>query len=143
MKNFILFLLIILTASSCVVDDPEKDKSDILSVLDMQQKAWNDHDLEGFMEGYWKNDSLKYYGSRGLTSGWEKTLSNYRKGYPTKEDTGTLKFVIDAINQIDSNSYYVMGQYHLTRSVGDANGVFMIVFKRINGEWRIISDLSC
>ena len=143
MKNFILFLLIILTASSCIVDYPEKDKSDILSVLDMQQKAWNDHDLEGFMEGYWKSDSLKYYGSRGLTSGWEKTLSNYKKGYPTKEDTGTLKFVIDAINQIDSNSYYVMGQYHLTRSVGDANGVFMIVFKRINGEWRIISDLSC
>lgn len=143
MKNFILFLLIILTASSCIVDDPEKDKSDILSVLDMQQKAWNDHDLEGFMEGYWKSDSLKYYGSRGLTSGWEKTLSNYKKGYPTKEYTGTLKFVIDAINQIDSNSYYVMGQYHLTRSVGDANGVFMIVFKRINGEWRIISDLSC
>lgn len=143
MKNFILFLLIILTASSCIVDDPDKDKSDILSVLDMQQKAWNDHDLEGFMEGYWKSDSLKYYGSRGLTSGWEKTLSNYKKGYPTKEYTGTLKFVIDAINQIDSNSYYVMGQYHLTRSVGDANGVFMIVFKRINGEWRIISDLSC
>lgn len=143
MKNSILILLIVLTTASCVIDDPEKDKAEILAVLDLQQNAWNNHDLEGFMEGYWKNDSLKYYGSRGLTSGWEKTLSNYKKGYPTKEDTGTLMFVIDAINQIEYDSYYVMGQYHLTRTVGDANGVFMIVFKKIDGEWRIISDLSC
>jgi len=36
-----------------------------------------------------------------------------------------------------------MGEYHLTRNVGDANGVFMIIFKKINGEWKIIADTSC
>jgi hypothetical protein len=36
-----------------------------------------------------------------------------------------------------------MGTYFLSREVGDANGVFMVVFKKINDEWRIVADMSC
>ena len=95
------------------------------------------------MEGYWKNDSLKFYGSSGLTYGWDKTLANYKKGYPTKNETGTLNFKINDISKINEDSFFVMGEYHLKRTVGDADGVFMIIFKKINGEWRIIADTSC
>ncbi len=119
------------------------DKAEILQLLKNQEKAWSNHDLEGFMQTYWKNDVLQFYGARGLTLGWDKTLSGYKERYPTKAETGNLKFTIDAITKIDSNSYYVMGQYHLTRKVGDANGVFMIVLRKINGEWKIVADMSC
>ena len=27
--------------------------------------------------------------------------------------------------------------------VGNADGVFIIIFKKINGEWKIIADMSC
>ena len=104
---------------------------------------WSNNNLEGFMQGYWKNDSLKFYGSNGLTKGWLKTLENYKKGYPTKEDSGTLKFTIKDISKIDKGSYWVMGEYHLKRMIGDANGVFLIIFKKIDGEWKIIADMSC
>lgn len=109
----------------------------------IQQEAWNKHDLEGFMEGYWKNDSLKFYGSRGITYGWQNTLDNYKKGYPTKAESGTLKFVINDVSKIETESYWVMGEYHLTRPVGNANGTFIIIFKKINGEWKIVADMSC
>ena len=56
-----------------------------------QEKAWSKHDLEGFMKGYWKNDSLKFFGSRGMTYGWNQTLANYKKGYPTKEHREAIK----------------------------------------------------
>ena len=48
-------------------------------------------------------------------------------------ESGTLKFTIDDISPIEDNSYWVMGQYHLTRTVGDANGNFLIIFKKIDG----------
>jgi hypothetical protein len=35
-----------------------------------------------------------------------------------------------------------MGEYFLSRKVGDANGIFMILFKKIDGEWKIIADTS-
>lgn len=120
-----------------------KDKEAIKAVMKAQEKAWSANDLEGFMQGYWKNDSLKFYGSSGLTYGWDKTLANYKKGYPTKDHSGTLNFKINDISKIKKNSYWVMGEYFLKRKVGDANGVFMIIFKKIKGEWKIVADMSC
>jgi len=138
------FLFCFITLLSCQSQITEsEDKKAIVSVMKLQEEAWSKNDLEGFMKGYWKNDSLKFYGSSGLTLGWEKTLANYKKGYPTKEHSGTLNFIIDDMTKIDEGSYWVMGQYHLKRSVGDANGVFMIIFKKIDGEWKIVADMSC
>ena len=112
-------------------------------IMEAQELAWNKHDLEVFMQGYWKSDSLKFYGSSGLTKGWANTLANYKKSYPTKAESGTLKFIINDISKIEGNNYWVMGEYHLKRSVGDADGVFIIIFKKINGEWKIVADMSC
>ena len=64
------------------------------------------------------------------------------KGYPTKEHFGTLEFVLNEISIIDKGSYYVMGEYHLKRTIGNADGIFMIILKKIKGEWKIIADTS-
>jgi hypothetical protein len=143
MKKLLFLFATILILSSCSTSTEEQDKKDILAIMDAQQIAWSKHDLEGFMKGYWKSDSLKFYGSSGITYGWDKTLANYKKGYPTPDHSGTLKFKINDITKIETASYYVMGAYHLTRKVGDANGVFMIIFKKIKGQWKIVADTSC
>lgn len=139
MKNLIGALLLFVTFSSF----SQTDKEAILQVMQQQEKAWSQHDLEGFMQGYWKNDSLQFFGSRGITYGWDKTLENYKKGYPTAEDSGTLSFTIESMTQISEGSYYVMGRYHLSRAKGNAEGVFMIIFKKIDGAWKIVADMSC
>ena len=131
------------SSNSSIDTNFESDKAEILNILDTQTEAWNAFDLEGFMQGYWKSEELKFYGSNGVSHGWEQTLSNYKKRYPTKEAMGRLNFTIDAVSKIENNSYYVMGQYHLTRPIGDAHGTFMIIFKKIDGKWKIISDSSC
>jgi ketosteroid isomerase-like protein len=143
MKKLIFLFLFISTVFCTAQTQANKDKEAILSVMALQETAWNNHDLEGFMEGYWKNDSLKFYGGSGLTKGWGKTLANYKKGYPTKAESGVLKFVINDVSKIEDHTYWVMGEYHLTRDVGNANGVFIIIFKKINDEWKIIADMSC
>lgn len=142
MKNILFILsLVLLTSFNSVVDN--EDEMAIRKVMADQQDAWNNYDLEGFMQGYWKSDELKFYGSGGVTHGWDNTLARYKKGYPSKEHTGTLKFVINEVSNIDKASYYVMGEYHLERSVGNSDGVFMIIFKKIDGQWKIIADTSC
>ena len=141
--SFILFLLGFCINIQAQNSSYNEDKAAILEVMQEQEKDWNNGDLEGFMQGYWKSDSLKFYGSNGLINGWQKTLDRYNSAYPTKAETGTLKFVINDVSKIESNSYWVMGEYHLTRDVGDANGVFIIIFKKINGQWKIVADMSC
>lgn len=142
-KRFFYLTIPLLLTFSCNSFNEENDKATILSIMKAQEVAWSNHDIDAFMEGYWKNDSLKFYGASGLTYGWQKTLDNYKKRYPTKNETGNLKFKINSISKISNDSYYVMGEYHLTRPIGNANGVFMIIFKRINGQWKIVADTSC
>jgi hypothetical protein len=142
MKKLVFLFATILVISSCSTSTEEQDKKDILAIMDAQQIAWSKHDLEGFMQGYWKSDSLKFYGSNGVTLGWEKTLANYKKGYPTPDHSGILEFKINDISKINEGAYFLMGAYHLKRNVGDASGIFMIIFKKINGEWKIIADTS-
>jgi len=142
MKKFILILILFAPLLLQAQTTEQNDKEAILAVMDMQIEAWNNYDLEGFMQGYWKSDSLKFYGSNGVTSGWEKTLENYKNGYPSKDHSGTLKFKINDVSKINDGSYFVMGEYYLTRTVGDANGMFSIILKRIKGEWKIIADHS-
>ncbi|WP_417785255.1 YybH family protein [Tenacibaculum sp.] len=148
MKKFLSIVFLVILFASCKQEvtktiSEETEKQEILSVMKAQEEAWSNHDLEGFMQGYWKSDSLKFYGRNGITFGWQKTLDNYKKGYPTKEHSGTLTFKINDISKITEGAYSVMGEYHLKRYVGDANGVFMIIFKKIQGEWKIIADTSC
>ena len=140
-------LMLILFLAPLLVCGQEKDwtqeEQEILAVIEKQRQAWNNFDLEGFMEGYWKSEELRFYGANGVTSGWNNTLERYKKAYPSREHTGHLKFVINEVSKIQENAYYVMGEFHLERSVGDANGIFMILFRKIDGEWKIIADTSC
>ena len=145
MKYIYVFIVILLwgcETTSQTDEDLETAETAIRKVMSNQEDAWNNHDLEGFMKGYLKSDSLKFYGRNGLTKGWHQTLANYQKNYPTKSESGRLNFVINDISKIEDNSYWVMGEYHLKRDIGNADGVFLIIFKKINNQWRIVADMS-
>lgn len=158
MKKLLLLVFILLTLVSCISikadvttnessweerTDMNDAEAGIRLVMEAQEIAWNKHDLDGFMQGYWKSDQLKFYGSNGLTLGWDQTLANYIRNYPTSAESGTLNIVINDISPIEDNTYWVMGEFHLARTIGDADGVFMIIFKKINGQWKIIADMTC
>lgn len=142
MKKLIIVLCLVSFFNGLSQTNDDADKKAIQKVLKKQRLAWSDNNLEEFMEGYWKNDSLKFYGANGVTYGWENTLDRYQRAYPTKDHTGKLSFKINAISKITDGAYYVLGEYHLKREVGNADGIFMLVFKMIDGQWKIIADTS-
>ncbi|WP_372754218.1 DUF4440 domain-containing protein [Mariniflexile sp.] len=143
MKGIILLFCFIFTYNTFAQTSEKEDKDAIQAVLKAQRIAWSKHDMEGYMEGYWKSDSLMFYGANGITQGWENTLIRYEKAYPTEAHTGKLSFKINDITKISDDAYFVLGEYHIKREVGNADGIFMLVFKRINGAWKIVADTSC
>ncbi|MFH4966915.1 nuclear transport factor 2 family protein [Gaetbulibacter sp. M240] len=141
MKKLIIILCLMIAFGSSAQNE-EADKKAIQKVLKEQRLAWSKNNIEEFMEGYWKSDSLKFYGANGVTTGWNATLERYKKAYPTEDHTGTLSFRINDISKISVDAYFVLGEYHLKREVGNADGIFMLVFKKIDGDWKIIADTS-
>ena len=108
-KAILLCITIVLISSCSSKYSIEQDHEEIMSILNQQERDWNNHDIKGFMGGYWKSDSLYFYSSKKLKSGWETTLNSYLKSYPEKSYSGTLKFTIAKISAITSDSYFVMG----------------------------------
>ena len=114
----------------------------IRKVLQQQTNAWNRGDIPGFMQGYWHSDSLLFIGKSGITYGWQPTLENYQKNYADTANMGQLQFTIVQIKALSSQCYFVLGKWFLKRSVGDVGGHFTLIFKKMKGGWKIISDHS-
>jgi hypothetical protein len=144
-KKLTFLFLLTLSLNGYAQEDSsnyEASKKQITTMMLQQAKDWSEGNLEAFMEGYIKSDSLKFVGRNGITYGWKNTLENYKKGYPTKEHTGTLTFNLLEFDQLADTVFLVIGEYYLKRTVGDADGLFSIILKRIDGEWKIIADHS-
>ncbi len=141
-KALIKIILPILLSTALSSSAQNKDEKLILGILDQQTKAWNTGNLEQFMEGYWNNDSLMYIGKGGVTYGYATTLKNYKKNYGSQEKMGTLAFQILHVNKLSGSYYQVVGKWHLKRTVGDVGGHYTLLFRKIKGEWKIVSDHS-
>lgn len=138
MKNLIIIGLFSLSLGSFAQKTKNETKV-VANNMKIQEESWNKGDIPGFMEYYWKSDSLKFIGSKGITYGWQKTLDNYLKGYPNKEAMGILKFTIIENTQLSSSSIYVIGKWELTKEK-PVGGHFTLLWKKINGKWVIVAD---
>ena len=121
-----------------------KDKQAILQLLAQQESCWNEGDLACFMRtAYWQSDSLTFIGSKGLTHGWQSTLDNYRRSYPNQQAMGKLHFDILSMQKAGSRAAYVVGKWSLAREgLDDLSGHFSLLWRKIKGQWRIVSDHS-
>jgi hypothetical protein len=139
MKNIFLAILLL---SSTIAFAQSKDEKTIRGILDRQTNDWNTGNIEGFMKGYWENDSLMFIGKSGVTYGWTNTLNNYKKGYPDTAAMGKLHFNILQVKKLSADYYHVVGKWHLTRTIGDLNGHYTLLFRKIKGQWVIVADHS-
>jgi ketosteroid isomerase-like protein len=139
MKKILLLTCIIISLTS---KSQTNDEKIIRNMLADQISFWNKGDIPSFMKGYWENDSLVFIGKNGPTYGYNNTLRNYQKNYPNKDYMGVLNFDIISVQPIEKDHYFVIGKFMLQRKVGDASGHFTLIFKRINGVWKIVSDHS-
>ncbi|MFN5034594.1 MAG: YybH family protein [Bacteroidota bacterium] len=140
MRILLLILISILLNSTGFTQD--RNALAILDLLDTQTAAWNKGDLQGFMKGYWENDSLRFIGKSGITYGWSNTLANYKRGYPDTAAMGKLNFTILVVKKLSPRYYEVVGKWYLKRSIGDASGHYTLLLRKIKGSWVIVSDHS-
>jgi hypothetical protein len=115
------------------------DEAAIREVLSSQVNSWNEGNIDGFMEGYWKSDSLLFIGSK-ITYGWDSTLVRYKRSYPDKATMGQLRFDIMRVDFISTDNYLVTGRYTLFRENDSPTGIFTLLVKKINDEWVVIYD---
>jgi ketosteroid isomerase-like protein len=141
MKTILLFIFLSF-CSGTHSQSQDKDLQTISSIINNQQTSWNKADLEGFMTPYWHSDSLMFIGKNGVKRGWQTTLDNYKKSYPTPDIMGKLTFTLIKMEKLDENAVFVVGKWALERKDGNVSGHFTLLWKKLNGSWVIVTDHS-
>ncbi|TKK67652.1 nuclear transport factor 2 family protein [Ilyomonas limi] len=125
----------------CVICHAQStDEQAIRAVMNQQVTAWNNGDIESFMQTYLKSDSIMFIGHNGITYGWDSTLAHYKRGYPDRATMGKLTFELKELKPLCGNYYFVVGKFMLEREKGNASGHFDLLFKKVAGKWYIVSD---
>lgn len=138
--TFAALLLLQACSTSSVVMQGDQDIATVKSILQRQAADWNRGDIDAFMEGYWRSDELQFIGSNGVTYGWENTLARYKRSYPDRAAMGTLHFDIIRTDQLSPEVIMLTGKYTLTRKDDMPTGHFLLVWRKIDGQWVIVAD---
>ncbi|HEX4849426.1 MAG TPA: nuclear transport factor 2 family protein [Puia sp.] len=112
----------------------------IRKVLNEQVTAWNRGSIEEFMKGYWFSDSLMFVRKDGIQFGYSQALEHYKVKYSDSSKMGRLTFRLLSIKKLSSTCFFVVGKWFLKRKIGDLDGIYTLVFRKINGQWVIIAD---
>jgi ketosteroid isomerase-like protein len=117
-------------------------KSAIEHVLHAQQEAWNRHDLERFMAGYWNSSELTFFSGAKQQNGWQATIERYRATYASPgHEMGKLEFSGLRIEMLGADAAFVRGAWQLTMADGKTpHGLFTLVFRRFPDGWKIVHD---
>jgi ketosteroid isomerase-like protein len=117
-------------------------KAAVERVLTTQQEAWNRHDLEGFMAGYWNSPELTFFSGAKQNLGWQATMDRYRATYASPgHEMGKLEFSGLRIEILGTDAAFVRGVWLLTMSDGKTpHGLFTLVFRKFPDGWKIVHD---
>ncbi len=116
------------------------DRREVRETLQNQARAWNRGDIDAFMQDYWQSDALRFASGGKINMGWDATIVGYKERYPDKAAMGALAFTDLDVKLLSETDALVFGHWRLTRESDSPNGLFTLHFKKIGGDWKIVSD---
>lgn len=143
-----LFLITAFALAGCqsspapMATESAADSIAILKLINTQVNAWNDGDIDTFMQTYWQSDSLRFASGGNVRQGWDETIARYKTTYPDRATMGVLNFEDLDIKQLAPTWTMVFGRYRLTREapLSNATGLFTLLLEKKAGNWIIVHD---
>ncbi|OZB11336.1 MAG: DUF4440 domain-containing protein [Hyphomonas sp. 34-62-18] len=131
------------------------DEAAILALLEAQDVAWNEGDIEGFMAGYLRSPDLRFASGGNITRGWDETLARYKARYGTGAEMGrykarygtgaemgTLTTSDHEIEILSADAAIAHGKWQLDWQGKQPWGLYTLVLRKTDGAWRIVSDTT-
>ncbi len=134
-RNLLLSALLLLPACSSAVAPDE--------TFEAQEVAWNDGDLETFVEiGYDDSDSTTFFSGDTRLDGFDAILSHFKKSYRKGgKEMGELSYSDIDVEMLGEDHALVRGRWRLILSGGVwIGGWFTAVMIEGGDGWRIIHD---
>jgi len=136
----IFLYAVLLLSSRPPATASESPVAEIRAVLDAQMEAWNRGDIDGYMDGYAREEETQFVSGDTVTRGWQTVRDRYAKKYDTAEKMGKLSFTEVEIALLGEEAALVVGRWKLERPEDHPQGRFTLVFRRNRDGWKIVHD---
>ena len=121
----------------------ETEEDRILAVLDAQEAAWNRGDIDGYMQSYWQSPDLRFASGGTVVRGWQATRDRYHARYSNRDLMGQLSTLDLEISLFGLGENAVAhGGWALARADDHPSGLFTLILRKIDGDWKIVSDTT-
>lgn len=138
----IIFAVLFLSLISVSGFSQSKDEKKILATMRLEEKYWNNGDIDGYVSLYAPSDSTRMILSKGAAYGKDSILAFYKKYWP-KEKMGKLVLDGERMERLSRKYYYVTGYFHVTTPEGKMiNGRYSSLMKKFKGKWYLYTDHS-
>ena len=143
MRNTLLLApLLLIAATACrSTRDDTPTTAEALRVFGDQQMSWNAGVLDEFVsKGYWNDEDLTLFSNGQIVNGYDAVLALYQERFGQHE-LGKLSFAGFETVGLTDDLIVVRGQWNIDyQAQDDRRGLFTLVLRKIDGDWRIIHD---
>jgi uncharacterized protein (TIGR02246 family) len=116
-------------------DDPEKEVYDeVVKASD----AWNRHDLDGYLDAFWRSDALIVVVEGEAVHGWNLLSKALHGGYPNPSEMGSLTLDRVQVQMLAPDLAEVLDWDTVTFPKKKEFGTSTIVMKKLPEGWRVV-----
>jgi ketosteroid isomerase-like protein len=132
---------VLLLPAACAPDGtPDGVSNEVHALLSQQVADWNSGDIAAFMDGYWRDDRVRFASGGEVRRGWSKVMSDYERRYPDRAAMGTLHTGGVEITEIGKEAAVVFGQWAVTAGGAHHCGLFTLLVRKVEGRWVVVHD---
>jgi uncharacterized protein (TIGR02246 family) len=116
-------------------DDPEKE---VYDVVVKASDAWNRHDLDGYLDAFWRSDALVVVVEGEAVHGWNLLSKALHVGYPNPSEMGDLTLDRVQVQMLAPDLAEVLDWDTITFPKKKEFGTSTIVMKKVAEGWRVV-----
>jgi uncharacterized protein (TIGR02246 family) len=119
-----------------VAGAPQSER-EIYEEMNKLVDAWNRHDLDGYLEGFWHSDSLVVVVEGETVRGWDLLSRAYHEGYPNTSEMGTVTLDRAQVQMLAPDLGFILLWDTVVFAKKKEFGTSTVIMKKLPEGWKV------
>jgi beta-aspartyl-peptidase (threonine type) len=123
---------------------PKPDDQQVYEVLLKRLDRWNAHDIEGYMQLYWKSPELLVIAGSEQFNGWQQLHDSYVNGYANRSAMGSIELVRIQVRLLKPDLALALTWWTINfrSSHQKVGGTTTMNLQKFDDGWKIVASHS-
>jgi uncharacterized protein (TIGR02246 family) len=113
----------------------------VYDVLVKMMTRWNSHDLDGYLECFWKSPELIDIVDSEVNIGWQELHDSYKNGFHNPDEMGVITPMRIQVRLVKDDLAFALTHWTVTfpRSTHPIIGIDSNYLQKFDDGWKVIS----